>query len=177
MRWILDHKLSSLTFRIKHLLGVVKGEFNSFSIENIEFQNQVLKRFDLFILSESICTRQLMRDQHLRSPDFFDSAVFPFLRFLSSRIETENTNKLIIYGNLRIKALEIPITLQGKFIKTTQLSKDSNTQHYKITTFMSRNMAGLNWNGATNEGIVILGDRIDIAGDIYLTQTNDLKPL
>lgn len=50
-------------------------------------------------------------DEHLRSADFFDSAKFPAATFKSTKVESAGTNKLTVTGDLTIKDITKPVTL------------------------------------------------------------------
>lgn len=50
-------------------------------------------------------------DEHLHSADFFDVAKFPTATFRSTRVETAGTNKLTVTGDLTIKDITRPVTL------------------------------------------------------------------
>lgn len=50
-------------------------------------------------------------DDHLKSADFFDAAKFPAATFKSTRVESAGTNKLTVTGDLTIKDITKPVTL------------------------------------------------------------------
>ncbi|MDV3470192.1 YceI family protein [Stenotrophomonas sp. C3(2023)] len=50
-------------------------------------------------------------DEHLRSADFFDAAKFPEATFKSTKVEADGTNKLKVTGDLTIKDITKPVTL------------------------------------------------------------------
>lgn len=174
MPWILDNKLSSLNFNIRHLLGTVKGQFLSFSTENISFDQYIFKQLDLFILAESIDTGHKTRNEHLRSPDFFDAPAYPFLKFFSTGIESDKTGLITVLGSLFIKDMPIPMAIECRLVGAEQIFEEIKTVHYKIRAELSRKLANLSWNGLTEDGEVILGDKIEITGEIYLTHTQYL---
>ena len=50
-------------------------------------------------------------DEHLKSGDFFDAAAFPTATFKSTRVAAAGTNKLTVTGDLTIKDITKPVTL------------------------------------------------------------------
>jgi len=50
-------------------------------------------------------------DEHLRGADFFDAAKFPTATFKSTKVEAAGTNKLSVTGDLTIKDVTRPVTL------------------------------------------------------------------
>ncbi len=50
-------------------------------------------------------------DDHLKSADFFDAGKFPAASFKSTKVESSGTNKLTVTGDLTIKDITKPVTL------------------------------------------------------------------
>ncbi|MFT4178729.1 MAG: YceI family protein [Thermomonas sp.] len=50
-------------------------------------------------------------DEHLRSADFFDAAKFPVASFKSTSVASAGVNKLTVTGDLTIKDITKPVTL------------------------------------------------------------------
>lgn len=50
-------------------------------------------------------------DEHLKGADFFDAAKFPAATFKSTKVEANGTNKLTVTGDLTIKDVTKPVTL------------------------------------------------------------------
>ena len=50
-------------------------------------------------------------DEHLKSADFFDAAKFPNATFKSTSVAAAGTNKLTVTGDLTIKDITKPVTL------------------------------------------------------------------
>ena len=65
-----------------------------------------------------ISTGVVARDNHLRSPDFFNVEVFPLMTFKSTKIKMEKTRKGKIYGDLTLhgvtQRIELEVLLIGK---------------------------------------------------------------
>ena len=71
------------------------------------------------IRSASLTTDNAQRDKHLNSPEFFDTAKYPEIRFQSTSVRKESDDKYVAMGTLTIrdvsKQVEIPFTLaRGK---------------------------------------------------------------
>ncbi|MGN6151632.1 MAG: YceI family protein [Lysobacteraceae bacterium] len=50
-------------------------------------------------------------NDHLRSADFFDAAQYPTVTFKSTSVKAAGKNKLIVVGDLTIKGITKPVTL------------------------------------------------------------------
>ena len=64
---------------------------------------------------DGVRTTSAKLDEHLKSPDFFDAAKFPTAHFESTSVVASGMNATI-NGNLTLKGVTQPVTLQAKFI-------------------------------------------------------------
>ena len=103
--YTVDGMHTAVTFKVSHLgLSWTYGRFNdvtgSFSID----PNDASKAsFNLNIKAESVDTGNAKRDEHLRSPDFFNVKQFPALSFKSTAVKPikdgyEVTGDLTLHG-------------------------------------------------------------------------------
>ena len=111
-----DH--SSVKFTIKNFGFNVVGSFKGLN-GTIQFDPADLSHasFDVTIDVHSINTGIDMRDNHLRSEDYFDVKNYPQIHFISTRVVNSNkAGTFIVYGNLTIKQttkeVSIPFTAQ-----------------------------------------------------------------
>lgn len=122
--YTIDGAHSSANFAVKHMgISTVHGRFTDVS-GTILFDQQAPEKSSVtaIIKSASITTDNASRDKHLNTPDFFDTATFPEIKFKSTSIRTAGEGKYVAVGNLTIrdvtKPVEIPFTLaQGKGMK------------------------------------------------------------
>ena len=81
-----DSGHSAVLFGATHFgAGVTFGRFNDFS-GSYDADGDTLKDFSLTIKAESVDSNVKKRDDHLRSPDFFDVAQFPVITFKSTKV-------------------------------------------------------------------------------------------
>jgi polyisoprenoid-binding protein YceI len=72
---------------------------------------------DVVINTNSINTGIEKFDNHLRSADFFNVAIFPKIKFKSTRVEKKGDNRAKVYGLLTIKNIEKPISIDVRLNK------------------------------------------------------------
>lgn len=84
-----DPAHSSVVFKIQHAgISWIFGRFNEISGDfMIDKQDPANSSFTLNIKASSIDTNNPKRDEHLRSPDFFNAKQFPALTFKSTSVK------------------------------------------------------------------------------------------
>lgn len=109
-----DAHHSSVTFIAKHfLVSKIPGRFKTFggnlNIEKDFTQSQVEFTVDV----ASIDTAVAQRDEHLRTPDFFDAANFPQAVFKSKSIKKEG-EQYVMMGDLTIRGITKEVSFRVK---------------------------------------------------------------
>ena len=110
---------SALLFRIKHVdVGYTYGRFNEFSGSLVvDDENLAAAKVEITAKLESVDTNDAKRDQHLKSPDFFNVAQFPTMTFKSTSVSKDG-DTYTVQGNLELhgvtKALAIKMQKTGE---------------------------------------------------------------
>ena len=112
---------SKLTFTATHLgIADVAGLFKTFEVTATTSQSNFCDAvFDLSADVASINAEVEMRDNHLKSPDFFDVEKFPKLTFKSTVIKEVSKDKYILIGNLTLHGITKLVTLDLWYRGTT----------------------------------------------------------
>jgi polyisoprenoid-binding protein YceI len=111
----IDPVHSSIVFSIKHL-GVADfyGRFNDLSGQVVFDKAAPSKSsVEVTIPVESVDTKNEKRDQHLKSPDFFNAKQFPMIVFKSKSVEESGDNYKVT-GDLTLHGVTKPLTLDIK---------------------------------------------------------------
>ena len=111
--WKNDAPHSQLGFTVTHLgISEVSGTFNDFEVNvtssKADFSDA---QFILTAKIASIDTRVEMRDNHLKSPDFFDAAKYPTITFKSTSIKNVGKNKYKLSGDVTLHGVTKPATM------------------------------------------------------------------
>ena len=95
-----DDNHTVLGFKASTLLFDVPGRFTRYKAE-IQGDPATLEgaQVRLDIEARSINTTNSSRDEHLRTPDFFDAAKYPKITFTSSGVRREG-DRLVVHGTL-----------------------------------------------------------------------------
>ena len=120
--WQNDDFHSQLGFTVTHLgISDISGTFNDFDV-NVTSSKQDFSdaQIELSAKIASIDTRVEPRDNHLKSPDFFDAEKFPTLNFKSTSLKPAGKNKYKLTGNLTIHGVTKPVTMDLLYKGTIQ---------------------------------------------------------
>lgn len=164
----LDTVHSAVSFSVRHLVfAKVRGRFAQWS-GSLELNDSDLtqSRVDVSIDASSIDTGTADRDQHLKSPDFFDVAQFPTLTFKSSRIEALGGDRYHVHGDLTIKDVTREVILESEFSGTAKDPWGNDRVAFTAKASIDRRDFGLKWNQALETGGVVVGERVDIELDV-----------
>jgi polyisoprenoid-binding protein YceI len=116
--WQIDRAHSAINFTINHFFTPVDGSFDDYEATvNFDPNNLEGSSIDVTIPVESVNTRNQRRDNHLKSEDFFNTAQWPNIRFVSHTIESFGDNQFVAHGELTIRdnthSFELPFELLG----------------------------------------------------------------
>ena len=111
-QWKIDPAHTAAHFSVRHLMiSNVRGEFTKVTGSAvIDPADPTKSSVEVEIDANSVNTREPQRDDHLRSPDFFDVANHPTLTFRSTRIEANGAEELKLTGNLTIRGVTKTVT-------------------------------------------------------------------
>jgi polyisoprenoid-binding protein YceI len=158
--WSIDPSHSTVEFRIRHLgLATVKGRAPvvSGAITGGE-QPSIAGVVDV----ASITTFDATRDEHLRSPEFFDVARFPELSFESTEVGQDGGG-LVATGLLTIKGVSKPVTLRGELVGSETDPWGNERIGVDFETTIDRTAWGLTWNAPLPGGGFLLPDTVTLA--------------
>jgi polyisoprenoid-binding protein YceI len=100
-----DGAHSSVNFKLKHKgITFVNGKFEKFDGEIFgNLSNPSEMRISFNVETASVNTSVPMRDNHLRSADFFEVEKYPSMSFESTRVEKIDDEHYKLHGKLQIK--------------------------------------------------------------------------
>jgi polyisoprenoid-binding protein YceI len=170
--YTIDSAHSQTAFSVKHLvISTVRGEFGKTEgTVLIDDADLAHSKVEAVIDVASITTREPKRDEHLKSPDFFDVAKFPKLTFKSTKVEKSADGSLKVTGDLTLKGVTKPVVLA--VAGPTKEVKDpyGNVKRgVSVTGTINRKDFGMGWGPVIEAGPVV-GDEVAIQIDAELTK-------
>jgi polyisoprenoid-binding protein YceI len=160
--FVIDKAHSTMGFQIRHLFSKVPGKFNDFSGQiRFDEANPEQSSVEVTIKTASIDTGVKMRDDDLRSPNFFDAAKFPEITFKSTSVKKTGENTADVMGDLSIHGVTKPAVLKVELLGKGAGPKNSTVSGWDATTALKRSEFGLSWNKVI-EGTQMVGDDVQI---------------
>ncbi len=166
-KWTLDPSHSELLFKVKHLMiSNVKGEFRKMNASiDIVGNDLSTAKAKVNIDAGSIFTNDDNRDKHLQGADFFDAEKHPELTFESTSF-LGNTSDCKLTGNLTIKGVTKPVTLNVEFGGVNKDPWGNEKMGFSLTGTIHRKDWDLNWNAALETGGVLVSDEVRISAEV-----------
>jgi polyisoprenoid-binding protein YceI len=166
--WNLDPAHSEVQFKVKHLMiSTVTGYFTELSstveADNDDFTNA---RVDFTAQIASISTGQEMRDNHLKSDDFFNAEAFPTMTFRSTGLAKTSGNLYTLTGDLTIRNVTKTVTLHVEFGGMMKDPYGNIKAGFEVSGVLNRKEFGLMWNGVTEAGGVVVSDEVKIYANV-----------
>ena len=164
--WTIDPAHTTVSFVVRHLMSRVHGTFS-------EVSGQVVTRPDLSasttaatIAVSSVRTGNEMRDNHLRSADFFEAERYPVISFASTGLRPADGSWLMS-GELTIRDVTRPVDLEVEFLGTDPTGLQGEARiGFSARGTISRREFGVTFGLAADGTKIVLADKVDIVLDV-----------
>ncbi len=169
--WVVDKPHSSATFKIRHLMSNVSGKFRDFdAVVNIDRKDPARSSVEFTIKSASIDTDDANRDEHLRSPDFFEVTKYPTISFKSTSVVPKSATQFEVTGDLTMHGVTKRITLPVTFLGWARDPRGNEKAGFEIAATLDRKDYNITWNRILDEGGVLLGDEVKVAIELQVSK-------
>src|SRR5271165_2083920 len=161
--YVIDKVHSTIGFQVRHLFSNVPGKFDDFT-GTIQYDeaNPEQSSVKVDLKTASIDTGVKMRDDDLRSPNFFDAAKYPETTFQSKSVKATGSNTFDVTGDLTMHGVTKEVVLKVELIgKGAGMKPGSIVSGWDATTALKRSDFGLAWNKVI-EGTQVVGDDVKI---------------
>lgn len=158
----IDAAHSNVIFKVRHLgISTVTGRFGTFAgTFTLDPANGAASSANLSVDVASIDTGNDRRNGHLKSPDFFAADSFPKITFASTSIQKASGNKYKVNGNITMRGVTKPITLDAE-LAGTRNTPEGWLAAVNMTGSVKRKDFGLMWDRMT-EGVSVVSDEVQI---------------
>lgn len=160
-KYNIDPMHSNVGFEIPHLvISSVEGKFKTFSgsitIDTKFDKSSLAAEVDIASIDTSVTDR----DNHLKSPDFFDVAKYPKMTFKSTAISGK-AESFKLTGDLTLKGKTKKVTFDATYLGTVADAYGNQKAAFKGTTKINRKDFDLAWGKMVEAGPVV-GDVVTI---------------
>ncbi|OYZ21013.1 MAG: hypothetical protein B7Y39_10025 [Bdellovibrio sp. 28-41-41] len=154
-----DPNHSAIAFEATHLkISKIPGRFTEFSgTVDLDEKDITRSKVDFTVNISSITTAVVKRDDHLRTPDFFDAQKFPKATFQSSEIKKSGKG-YVLKGDLTIRDVTKKVSFQMKNLgKVEDPMMKTEKYVFSATGKINRKDFGVNFGPDA-----IVGDIVDL---------------
>lgn len=168
--WNVDPAHAEIGFAVRHLMiSTVRGRFGAVTgTVTADEENPKNSKIDVSVDITSIDTRQEMRDNHLRSADFFDAANHPTMHFVSKRLEGNVPDDFKVIGDLTIRGTTREVTLNATLEGRGTDPWGNDRAGFSATGKINRKDFGLTWNQNLEAGGVMVGEEVKMSIDVEI---------
>lgn len=162
--WKVDPMHSKLTFTVTHLgIADVAGLFKTFDVTAVanqpDFSDAV---FELSVDVASINTEVQMRDDHLKSADFFEVTKYPKMTFKSTAVKKVGENKYTLTGDLTLHGATKQVTMDLWYRGTIENPQSKAiTSGFQLTGTLKRS----DFNIGSKFPAPMISDEVQIKAD------------
>ena len=168
--WEIDASHTRIGFATRHaMVTKVRGAFNEVSGRVVvDAENPDASSATVTVQMASIDTRNQQRDDHLRSPDFFDVETYPEMTFTSTRIEEVDDDAYMVTGDLTIRDITRSIIVPLRLVGVDTDPFGNVRAGLEGSRRIDRRDWGVTWNTPLDSGGLLVGERIQLEFELSL---------
>lgn len=171
--WEIDPAHSSAQFAVRHLMiSTVRGKLGTVTgVVNFDESDPTKSSVEASIDAAGVDTGDAKRDEHLRTPDFLDTAKYPTVTFKSKKVEKVSDDHYKVTGDLTLHGVTKNVTLDVQGTPKPLTDPFGNVKlGGSATTRFNRQDFGIAWSKALDGGGVVVGNDVDVTIDVEVTK-------
>jgi polyisoprenoid-binding protein YceI len=168
--WSLDAKHSNIAFNVNYMaIAEVSGKFTSvkgeMTTEKDDFSDA---KVNFTIDAKSVDTDDAGRDKHLNSDDFFNTEVYPEIKFTSTSFKSLGDNKYELKGDMTIRDVTKSISFEVKHGGNVTDARGAVRAGFKARAVIDRLAYGIKWANKTPDGGLVVDKDVEIVLNIQM---------
>ncbi|MGD9850175.1 MAG: YceI family protein [Nitrospirales bacterium] len=175
-KWNVDHDHSTIGFQVAHMVvSKTNGKFTEYSgVVEMDPEAMEFKAIEATIQTESVTTDHQKRDDHLRSPDFFDVKAFPTMIYKMKSYKKTGDSYTAV-GDLTLLGVTKEITLMGSFNGVAQDPWGNTRAGFTAEGTVNRKDFGMKFSKLLDNGGLVVGDEVAIKLEIEVIKEKTIE--
>jgi polyisoprenoid-binding protein YceI len=166
--WQSDPTHSTIGFRVVYMgIAPFEGAFRDFDATLDEQGLRGTAR------ASSIDVDNEQLSEHLASPDFFDTANHPELRFEGGPLTSTGDGAVQAQGSLVVKGNSASVTLTGTLTEPVTDPYGNTKRGLTLRGMVDRTTLGLTWNAPLPDGGSMLADEVELSASLLLVAAGE----
>jgi polyisoprenoid-binding protein YceI len=162
--WNIDPTHSDVSFIVRHMMvSEVRGHFEKFSGQIVTAEDPSESTVSAVVDATSFNTRNVDRDNHIRSAHFLEVDKYPTLEFRSTGLRAHGGGEYALDGELTVHGVTRPVTFQLELNGFTKDPFGGYRAGFSATTNISRSEFGVSINLPMEGGGVVVGDKVQVS--------------
>ena len=164
--WVIDPAHTVVSFAVRHLMSRIRGTFSEVSGQIVTSPDPSGSTVAALIAVSSVSTGNQMRDDHLRSADFFDAERYSSMTF-ASRALRPGAGPWVLSGELTIRDVTRPVDLEVEFLGADPTGLQGEPRiGFSARGTISRRDFGITFGLAADGTKIVVADKVDIVLDV-----------
>jgi polyisoprenoid-binding protein YceI len=166
--YTIDPAHSRLGFVARHaMVTKVRGQFSRFEgTIHADAEDPSRSSASVTIDVSSVDTGNEMRDNHLRTNDFFDVEKYPNITFASTAIRQTGPTTFEVTGDLTIRGVTRSVTFELEFTGAVKDPFGNDRIGFEGSLVVNRKDFGVNWNAPLEAGGVLVSEKVTLELDV-----------
>ncbi len=168
--WSVDVKHSNISFNVTYMaIAQISGKFTGFNgtmeNEKADFSDA---KINFTIDSKTVDTDDPGRDKHLNSDDFFNTEIYPEIKFTSTSFKPVGDNKYELSGDMTMRDVTKPVTFDVKYGGSVTDARGNTRSGFKVRAVIDRLAYGIKWANKTPNGGLVVDKDVEIVLNIQM---------
>ncbi|HLI44844.1 MAG TPA: YceI family protein [Acidimicrobiales bacterium] len=166
--YTIDPAHTRLGFVARHaMVTKVRGQFTSFEgTIHADAEEPSRSSVSVTIDVASVDTGNEMRDNHLRTNDFFDIEHYPTITFTSTAIRQTAPTTFEVTGDLTIRGVTRSVTFELELTGAVKDPFGNDRIGFEGSLVVNRKDFGVNWNAPLEAGGVLVSEKVTLELDV-----------
>ena len=173
MAWTIDPAHTTVGFSARHMgLSTVRGRFIRFNgTIDVDPNDLATAGGRIEVEMASVDTGEEQRDNHLRSPDFFDVERFPTMSYVVKSVTSKGAEHYEVVGDLTIKDVTREVMFDLEYAGEATDPYGNRRVGGSLTTTLKRSDWDLKWNVPLDTGGWLVSDSVQVEIEGQLTES------